>query len=234
MFSLRLTTTYYTHYSPLTAHHPLLITCRFPGAATPLRTCLPLATPPQAWLPALRALGRLACAYTSWLHAQRDRWSVACRPMSNTVLPSLRPAGARGPLSAPGRAPGCPELRPASADQPAGPHICWSIISGLCSTQVPPPRPRGTLRVRATAAGARGAAAGAAAARRRRRGRGGPLGAAAAAARARAEWRRASRDADRGGGCAATAARATRGVAPRDAQPQRLHRLGARLGAVRR
>lgn len=33
----------------------------------------------EAWLPALRALGRLACAYTSWLHAQRDQWSVACR-----------------------------------------------------------------------------------------------------------------------------------------------------------
>ena len=33
----------------------------------------------ETWLPTLRALGRLACAYNSWLHAQRDRWSVACR-----------------------------------------------------------------------------------------------------------------------------------------------------------
>ena len=130
--------------------------------------------------------------------------------------------------------------RPASAEQP---DLSWPAISGICSTQVPPPRPRGTLRVRATAAGTRGAVAGAATARRRCRGRGGPPGAAAAAACARAEWRRASRDAewrrasrdaDGGVGCAATAARATRGVAPRDAQPQRLHRLGARLGAVRR
>ena len=41
----------------------------------------------------------------------------------------------RRPLSAPGRALGRLELRPALADQPLGPHDCWPAMAALFSTQ---------------------------------------------------------------------------------------------------
>ena len=42
----------------------------------------------------------------------------------------------RRPRSAPNRAPGCSELRPASANQPLGPHYCWPAISASLSFDV--------------------------------------------------------------------------------------------------
>eukprot|EP00964_Phaeocystis_antarctica_P147888 scaffold114599_cov67-Phaeocystis_antarctica.AAC.4 len=60
------------------------------------------------------------------------RWSVdLCRNQAGSDLGQL---ALRWPLSAPDRAPGCPELRPASAHQPVGQPPHRPATSGLFST----------------------------------------------------------------------------------------------------
>ena len=55
--------------------------------------------------------------------------------VSKTSWLRPRPAGSpEAPLSAPDRAPGCLELRPASVNQPLGPHQCEPAISALFPT----------------------------------------------------------------------------------------------------
>jgi len=53
-------------------------------------------------------------------HWVGNRRRMACRKQAGWLF------------SGPGRAPGCPELRSASANQPVGPHECWSARHQAC------------------------------------------------------------------------------------------------------
>eukprot|EP00964_Phaeocystis_antarctica_P040338 scaffold23062_cov55-Phaeocystis_antarctica.AAC.2 len=64
---------------------------------------------------------------TMWRNKAADRW-LRPRPAGSLVAHTRRLA-LRRPLSAPGRAPGCPKRRSTSANQPLGPR--WPAISAI-------------------------------------------------------------------------------------------------------
>ena len=58
----------------------------------------------------------------------------AVEPMSKPRRLSLRPAGSPEPPLSAGACLRLPKLRPASVNQPAGPHQCWPTIQALFPT----------------------------------------------------------------------------------------------------
>ena len=69
----------------------------------------------------------------SWVSGDITSASNAATYVENKA--GLDQLALRSPLSAPGRALGRLELRPASANQPLGPQDCWPAMAALFSTQ---------------------------------------------------------------------------------------------------